>query len=189
MRSRSRALTCFKQVGLRLGDPNVLVFTARRRGRCRSTMAGVTVVCGIRVKPSSASARPNGANQPAGRRVQGWPERVSVRIGDELAGPLEAEAAALGLPPSKWIEALVRGRLQRRPTISRPDELAFIAVQLELRRIGVHIHHLLDQIAPDAAPDPEVVRQLSAHADDMRGHLARLRAAFRGNLAYWDAGP
>lgn len=95
----------------------------------------------------------------------------------------------MGLSPPKWIEALVRGRLRRRPTIRRPDELAFIAVQLELRRIGVHIHHVLDQIDPVAAPDPEVLRQLSAHADDMRRHLARLRAAFRGNLAYWDAEP
>ena len=146
-------------------------------------------VCGVLVKPSSASAGPQGVDQTVGRRVKGWPERVWVRIGQELAEPLETEAAAVGLSPPKWIEALVRGRLQRRPTISRPDELAFIDVQLELRRIGVHIHHLLDQIAPHAAPDPEVVSQLSAHADDMRGHLARLRAAFRGNLAYWDAGP
>ena len=142
---------------------------------------------GVLVKPSSSSARPKGADEAVARRLQGWPERVSIKIGQELAEPLETEAAAFGLPPSKWIEALVRGRLRQRPTISRPDELAFIAVQLELRRIGVHIHHLLDQIAPDAAPDPEVLRQLSSHADDMRRHLARLRAAFRGNLAYWDA--
>jgi hypothetical protein len=119
-------------------------------------------------------------------RVQGWPERVSVKIGDELAVPLAAEAAALGLAPSKWIEALIRRRLLHRPTVSRTDELAFIAVQVELRRIGVHIHHVLSQIGASKAADPEHLRQLAAQAAEIRRQLSTLRAAFKGNLAYWD---
>lgn len=43
MRSRSRALTCFKQVGLRLGDPNVLVFTAHTPRSMQIDQASATV--------------------------------------------------------------------------------------------------------------------------------------------------
>ncbi|WP_340643649.1 hypothetical protein [Phenylobacterium sp.] len=110
-----------------------------------------------------------------------------MKIGDELAPRLEIEAKAFGHVPSKWIEALLRRRVLQQPTMSRPDELAFIAVQVELRRIGVHLHHILNQIEASApATNPAHLAELTAHADEIRLHLARLRAAFAGNLAYWE---
>ena len=119
-------------------------------------------------------------------RIQGWPERVSVKIGVDLAGPLEAQAKSMDMAPSRWIEALIRRRILLAPTLSRPSELAFIAIQVELRRIGVHIHHALNAIQETAGSNPDDLRQLGEQAAEIRRQLTRLRAAFQGNLDYWN---
>lgn len=142
------------------------------------------------MKQASCPPGRQGAGGVVRPREQGWPERVSVKIGDELARPLGAHARAMEMAPSKWIEALIRRRLLQVPRLARPDELAFIAIQVELRRIGVHIHHVLNQLEAAAGrDDPEHLRQLVAYAAEVRVHLARLRAAFQGNLDYWDDTP
>ena len=133
------------------------------------------------------AVKPPDQKQAAARR-QGWPERVAVKIGPELAPLLETEARTMDMVPSRWIEGLLRRRLLGRPTLGRAEELAFIAVQVELRRIAVHVHHVLGQIeASPGRAEASDLAQLAAYATEIRGHLERLRAAFRGNLDYWDA--
>lgn len=134
---------------------------------------------------SSSGPAPNRATH----RIQGWPERVSVKIGAALAGPLERQAKSTDMVPSKWIEALIRGRLLQAPTLSRTDELAFIEVQVELRRIGVHIHHVLNAIQEAGGANRDHLRQLDEQAAEIRLQLARLRAAFQGNLNDWSGAP
>ncbi|MDP2012357.1 MAG: hypothetical protein Q8K11_19480 [Phenylobacterium sp.] len=109
-----------------------------------------------------------------------------MKIGAELAVALELQAKSMDMVPSRWIEALIRGRLLQVPTLSRADELAFIEVQVELRRIGVHIHHVLNAIQETAGANPAHLRQLGEQAGEIRLQLARLRAAFQGNLDDWN---
>ncbi|WP_421932385.1 hypothetical protein [Phenylobacterium sp.] len=113
--------------------------------------------------------------------------RVSVQIGDELAPALEAEAKAMDMKPSRWIEALLRRRVLGRPVLRRQDELAFIEVQVELRAIGVRVSQVLWDLERTPGPSAErQLEQLSELRAEIRRHLARLRAAFEGDLAYWE---
>lgn len=132
-----------------------------------------------------ASERPR--RSPSAQRGQAWPVRVSVQIGEALAPALEAEAQAMEMRPSRWIESLLRRRVLGRPVLRRRDELAFIQVQVELRAIGVQVSQVLSDL--EQAPGPSSQRQLEQLGDlraEIRRHLARLRAAFEGNLAYWE---
>lgn len=138
----------------------------------------------------SRPVRPDGERprrSPSAQRGQAWPVRVSVQIGDALASALEAEAQAMDMRPSRWIEALLLRRVLGRPVLRRQDELAFIQVQVELRAIGVQVSQVLSDL--EQAPGPSSQRQLEQLGDlrgEIRRHLARLRAAFEGNLAYWE---
>lgn len=124
---------------------------------------------------------------PSAQRGQAWPVRVSVQIGDELAPALEAEAKAMDMKPSRWIEALLRRRVLGRPVLRRQDELAFIEVQVELRAIGVRVSQVLWDLERTPGPSAErQLEQLSELRAEIRRHLARLRAAFEGDLAYWE---
>lgn len=126
------------------------------------------------------------ASKRASHSIRGGSARVSVKIGADLAVALELQAKSMDMVPSRWIEALIRGRLLHAQTLSRPDELAFIEVQVELRRIGVHIHHVLNAIQETAGANPDHLRQLREQAGEIRLQLARLRAAFQGNLDNWN---
>ena len=115
--------------------------------------------------------------------------RLMVRLLAEDAAGVDAEARALGLRRSAWVAALVRRRVRGRPTFPRPDELALIAMQTELRRIGVNVNQIA-RAMNTAVLEGRVLAAELAYIDDLRrelrAHIDGLREAFEGNLAYWD---
>ena len=105
---------------------------------------------------------------------------------------LEAEAASAGLSRTQWAVALIRARLHHRPQLARPEAVAFIEIQRELRRIGVNVNQIaraLNTAVMDGAILDLETTQLDAFAREIRGHLSGLRDAFAGNLTYWSAEP
>ena len=118
--------------------------------------------------------------------------KLTVRLGSDDLALLEAEAAGLGLSRTQWCVALIRRRLHEAPHLTRPEALALIEVQRELRRIGVNVNQIARALNT-AVMEGKVLdletAQLAAFADEIRGHVLGLREAFEGNLAYWAAEP
>jgi hypothetical protein len=115
--------------------------------------------------------------------------RLMVRLSTEDATGVEAEARACGLRRSAWVAALVRRRVRGKPTFPRPDELALIAMQTELRRIGVNVNQIARAMNTAVMEGRVLAAELSyidALRRELRAHIGGLREAFEGNLAYWD---
>ena len=112
--------------------------------------------------------------------------RISVKIGRDIAAALEAEARAHGMASPTWVNTLLRRRLLNRPGLSRPEELAIIGVQADLRRTAVQARQVLQDLASgdDLTPGLE---QLSEFRRAIRDQMSRLRAALAGNFNYWDS--
>lgn len=117
--------------------------------------------------------------------------KLTLRLVPADLSLLMAEASAMGLSRTQWSTALIRRKLHGRPQLSRAEALAFIGVQRELRRIGVNVNQIAralnTAVLEGQVLDLEMV-QLTAFADEIRGHLSGLRDAFEGNLAYWSDG-
>lgn len=115
-----------------------------------------------------------------------------VRLAAADAAGVDREAADMGLRRAAWVAALVRRRMRGRPTFSRLDELSLIAIQAELRRIGVNVNQIARAMNV-AARAGEVLDLELAYLDDLRAeiraHMTALREAVEGNLAYWEVEP
>lgn len=118
--------------------------------------------------------------------------KLTLRLAESDLAALEAEAAALGLSRTQWAVALIRRRLHGRPQLSRPEAIAFIDVQRELRRIGVNVNQIAralnTAVLEGSVLDLELA-QLGAFQAEIAAHLDGLRHAFAGNLAYWAVEP
>jgi hypothetical protein len=118
--------------------------------------------------------------------------KLTVRLTRTDGRGVDAEARKVGLTRCAWVAALVRRRLAGKPTFSRPDELALLAIQAEFRRIGVNVNQIARALNT-AVMEGKVLDLEVAYLDDLRaeivGHMTVLREAFEGNLAYWDAAP
>lgn len=138
-----------------------------------------------------ASTGADGQAVVAGR-LSRRPAKLTVRLAEDDARGLEAAAAEMGLTPNAWVAALVRRRLQGRPTFARTDALAVIAIQAELRRIGVNVNQIARALNT-AVIEGRVLDLEVAWLEDLRTelrvHMSTLREAFAGNLAYWQADP
>lgn len=118
------------------------------------------------------------------------PRKLTVRLTAADGAGLDAAAAEIGLTPNAWTAALVRRRLQGRPTFGLRDAVALIAVQAELRRIGVNVNQMARALNTAVLEGRVLDLQLVAVDDlrrELRAHLTAVREAFAGNLAYWDA--
>jgi len=124
-------------------------------------------------------------------RLGARPVKLTVRLTAEDARGLAATATETGLTPNAWAAAVVRRRLRGRPTFVRPDVISLIAIQTELRRVGVNVNQIA-RAMNTAVVEGRVLELELRYLDDLRaeirGHMAGLREAFEGNLAYWDAG-
>lgn len=116
--------------------------------------------------------------------------KLTVRLSVADGHGLDAAAAAMGLTRNAWAAAVIRRRLHGRPTFSRPDELSLLAVQAEMRRIGVNINQIARALNT-AVMEGKVLDLELAYLDELRAeirtHMQALREAFAGNLAYWEA--
>lgn len=120
----------------------------------------------------------------------GKSSKLTLRLSELDVALLETEAASVGLSRTQWSVALIRRRLHNRPQFTRPEALAFIEVQRELRRIGVNVNQIaraLNTAVMEGTVLDLETAQLAAFADEIRAHIAGLRDAFDGNLAYWSA--
>jgi hypothetical protein len=116
------------------------------------------------------------------------PAKFTVRLTVDDAAGLATAAAEMGLTPNAWAAAVLRHRLRGRPTFGRGEELALIATQAELRRIGVNVNQIARALNT-AVMEGKVLDLEMAYLEDLceelRGHIAGLGEAFAGNLAYW----
>jgi Bacterial mobilisation protein (MobC) len=126
---------------------------------------------------------------PGASRLKRDAARLMVRLAAPDAAHVGREAAALGQPRATWVAALVHRHAAGGPRFARPDELTLIAIQSELRRIGVNVNQIAralnTEVMEGRVLDLELV-YLDNLRREMRGHLEGLREAFAGNLAYWD---
>lgn len=124
------------------------------------------------------------AASPLGLR----PVKLTVRLAADDGLGLAREARAMGLTRNAWAAALIRHRLTGRPTFRRDDEVALIAVQTEVRRIGVNVNQIARALNT-AVLEGRVLDLELAYLNDLRTelrvHLSTLRQAFAGNAAYW----
>jgi hypothetical protein len=129
---------------------------------------------------------------PAAGRLPARPVKLTVRLAAADARGLGAAAAEVGLTPNAWAAALVRRRLAGRPTFSRTEALALIAIQAELRRVGVNVNQIARALNTAVLEGRVLDLELSSLEGlrrEIRAHMVALREAFDGNLAYWDAEP
>jgi len=102
---------------------------------------------------------------------------------------LDKESATMGLSRSGWVSALIRRRISRKPTLDRSDQYCLIAMQADLRRTASNVNQIarrLDAAAGSGGlldPNAQYFHDLRA---EIRAHMAALRSAIEGNLAYWD---
>lgn len=120
------------------------------------------------------------------------PVKLTVRLSVDDAVGLGHAAAETGLTRNAWAAALVRRRLRSRPTFSPAQALSLLAVQAELRRIGVNVNQIARALNTAVMEGRVLDTELTAVDDlrrELRAHMAGLREAFAGNLAYWEVEP
>lgn len=132
-----------------------------------------------------------GSASPGGR-LPARPLKLTVRLADDDGAGLAREAAAMGLTPNGWAAALIRHRLHGRPTFPRGETVALLAIQGEVRRIGVNVNQIaraLNTAVMEGKVLDLEVAYLDALRTELRAHMFTLREAFEGNLAYWAGEP
>jgi hypothetical protein len=138
----------------------------------------------------AAAQAPLPAAEPAAPRAAAG--KLTLRLAAGELAALEAEADGRGLSRTQWAVALIRRRLHGRPQLSRPEAIAFIDVQRELRRIGVNVNQIaraLNVAALEGSVLDLELAQLGAFQAEIAAHLQGLGDAFAGNLAYWRTEP
>lgn len=121
--------------------------------------------------------------------ARGPSTKLTLRLKDEDQAALDKAAGADGLMRTEWALAVLRRRLHGRPTFGRREELAFYAVQEELRRIGANLNQITRALNTAVMPGSVLsaeIAQLEAFRDEIRDHVRGLKGAFRGNLDYWE---
>ena len=132
-----------------------------------------------------------GSASPGGR-LPARPLKLTVRLADDDGDGLTREAAAMGLTPNGWAAALIRHRLHGKPTFPRGEAVALLAIQGEVRRIGVNVNQIaraLNTAVMEGKILDLEVAYFEALRTELRAHMFTLREAFAGNLAYWAAPP
>lgn len=129
---------------------------------------------------------------PAGGRLPARPLKLTIRLTADDGDGLACEAAAMGLTPNGWAAALIRHRLHGKPTFPHAETVALLAIQGEVRRIGVNVNQIARALNT-AVMEGKVLDLEMAYLDalrtELRAHMFTLREAFEGNLAYWAVEP
>jgi hypothetical protein len=169
------------------------VFNVRVPDDLASRFDGVAAAHGGRsarlrqlIEGDCATAGPDLGDAPAPRSA----DRLMVRLATAEATHVAAEAGRLRLPRAGWVAALVRRHARGTPTFAADETYSLLAIQTELRRIGVNLNQIA-RAMNTAVMEGRVLTLELASIDDfrreLRGHVFALREAFAGNLAYWDA--
>jgi hypothetical protein len=139
-----------------------------------------------RLVQDQACGLPAGAEAASGLRTAA---RLMVRLAAPEATHVAAHAAAMGLRRAGWVAALVRRHALGRPTLDRAQETTLLAIRSEIRRIGVNLNQIARAMNTAVIEGRVLALELRSVEDlrrELRGHMAALREAFAGNLAYWE---
>lgn len=143
-----------------------------------------------RVIEDAAAAAAGAGNGVAVLRGGSTSAKLTLRLTEADRAALEREARRVGLGRTQWAVALLRRRLHDRPQLTPASAQAFIGVQRELRRIGVNVNQIARAlnaaVLPGRVLDLEIA-QMEGLGEQIRDQLRGLRAAFEGDLGYWDA--
>ena len=154
--------------------------------------AAVRGGCSVALRQLMAGAAGEvGEMASPGTRAQ-LPVKLTVRLSAGDAIGLDSAAAETGLTRNAWARAVLRRRLRDRPTFTGSDAVSLIAIQTELRRIGVNVNQIARALNTAVMEGRVLDLELGALDDlrrEMRGHLSGLQSAFAGNLAYWAGEP
>ncbi|CAN7654212.1 plasmid mobilization relaxosome protein MobC [Phenylobacterium sp. LjRoot225] len=115
--------------------------------------------------------------------------KLTLRLKPEDMTALDAAARKEGMLRTDWMLALMRRRLFGRPKFGRKEELAFYAVQEELRRIGVNLNQIARAMNTAVMPGTVLtseIRQVEDFRGELRAHVRGLKDAFQGNLDFWE---
>lgn len=115
--------------------------------------------------------------------------RLMVRLGAVEARHVETSAGALGLSRAGWVAALVSRHATGRPRFAVRDETALLAIQAELRRIGVNVNQIaraLNTAVLEGRVLELELAQVEAFRRELRAHMAALRDTVEGLAADWD---
>jgi hypothetical protein len=132
-----------------------------------------------------------GSASPGGR-LPARRLKLTVRLADDDGAGLAREAEAMGLTPNGWAAALIRHRLHGKPTFPRVEAVTLLAIQGEVRRIGVNVNQIaraLNSAVMEGKVLDLEVAYLDALRTELRAHMFTLREAFEGNLDYWTGEP
>lgn len=130
--------------------------------------------------------------RPQTGRLPARPLKLTVRLADDDGADLAREAAAMALTPNGWAAALIRHRLHGKPTFPRAEAVALVAIQGEVRRIGVNVNQIaraLNTAVMEGKVLDLEVAYIAALQAELRAHMSTLRQAFEGNLTYWVGEP
>lgn len=129
------------------------------------------------------------AGPPApGGGLPARPLKLTVRLTADDGEGLAREASRMALTPNGWVAALVRHRLHGKPTFRPSETVALLAIQGEVRRIGVNVNQIaraLNTAVMEGKVLDLEIAYLDALRTELRAHMFTLREAFEGNLAYW----
>lgn len=98
----------------------------------------------------------------------------------------------MALTPNGWVAALIRHRLHGTPTFRPGEAVPLLAIQGEVRRIGVNVNQIaraLNTAVMEGKVLDLEMTYLDALRTELRAHMLTLREAFEGNLAYWALDP
>ena len=125
-------------------------------------------------------------------RLPARPLKLTVRLSAADGEGLAREAADMALTPNGWVAALIRHRLHGKPTFRPGEAISLLAIQGEVRRIGVNVNQIaraLNTAVMEGKVLDLEVAYLDALRTELRAHMFTLREAFEGNLAYWAVEP
>lgn len=172
--------------------PSVAVFSVRVPDDLASRFEGVAAAHGGRsarvrqlIEGDCAAAGP-AAGVVMGPRCA---DRLMVRLAAPEATHVAAQAERLLIPRAGWVAALVRRHALGTPTFSVSDTYSLLAIQTELRRIGVNLNQIARAMNTAVLEGRVLALELASIDDfrrELRGHVFALREAFAGNLAYWE---
>ncbi len=130
---------------------------------------------------------------PAARETLVKPRstKLTLRLSIDVVAALERMAADTGMSRTQWCAALIRRALHDRPQWRPAEALALIDIQRDVRRIGVNINQIaraLNTAVLEGTVLELEIAQINTFSHELAAHLAGVRAAAEGNLAYWTTG-
>jgi hypothetical protein len=148
----------------------------------------IAYLSGAAVAPKPAVRRSPDESEPETGASESHVFDLTIRLDRDDLRRLDEESLASGYTKNKWVLALIRARLSRKPQFNRSERIGLASIAKTLREIERALSKTARMFADPGAP----TRALLCRLDEMQrfhrqvGEIARaLDAAFKGADAYW----